>query len=221
ATMLRQPSGFRPAGLTVAQVWIPFPNNPNANRYLRLPQRASLARDIETRLEQLPGVDQVALGAALHIPFVNVKNAIPFSTPFSFVDEASSRRSDHAADFGAVSAGYFDVLGIPITRGRALTAFDGGRSAQVGVVNEAFVRAFSRDRDPVGRRIQTGVGDFDIVGVAGDVRADGLDVPTHPHVYASILQRPSYALSIFVRSRSDVASTQATLTEYVHAVDPE
>ena len=55
SAMLRERPGIDPRGVTVAQIWIPRPNNPDANPYLNPPQRARLARELVQRLEAAPG----------------------------------------------------------------------------------------------------------------------------------------------------------------------
>jgi putative ABC transport system permease protein len=98
------------------------------------------------------------------------------------------------------------------------------------VVNEAFVRRLSPHRDVVGRRLRYvwrfGDGlekEAIIVGVVGDVRTDGLDVPPPPRVYESILQHTSVTPAVFLRTRSDVdvKSTKEALTQTVHSINPE
>ena len=63
----------------------------------------------------------------------------------------------------------------------------------------------------------------EIIGVAGDVRNDGLDVAPPPRVYESILQHPSITPAVFLRARSDidVKSTKEALTQIVHSINPE
>jgi len=228
--VLSQNPGLDPERLVAGQVWVPVPGNPDANPYLTPAQRAALARDLLTRLALLPGVEQSAVGTSSDIPLLsNVNNPLPFSLP----DEASTQDNDHAAEFGAVSAGYFDALKTPLKKGRVFTDHDADSSARVVVVNEAFVRRFSPQRDVVGRRLQYGRGGLDsrngqgkegeIIGVVGDVRNDGLDVAPPPRVYESILQHPSIRLAVFLRTHSvvDVKSTKEALTQTVHELNPE
>jgi putative ABC transport system permease protein len=152
------------------------------------------------------------------VPFLNPGNAFPFSLP----DESTTQDQNHAAQFGAVSAGYFDVLKTPLRRGRVFTDHDDTASARVVVVNEAFVRQFSRDRDPIGRRVRLGRNfDLEIVGVVGDVRYGGLDQLPQPRIYSSILQRGGVQLAVFFRTRSTLRTTRDALTKAVHDVDPE
>ncbi len=68
-----------------------------------------------------------------------------------------------------VSAAYFDVLGIPLLRGR--TILDGRRDEVV--VNESAARLFWPDEDPAGKLLTTGSGDktrtYTVVGLVKDV----------------------------------------------------
>ncbi len=166
-------------------------------------------------------MEQTAIGTSSDIPLLsNVNNPLPFSLP----DEASTQENNHAAEFGAVSARYFDVLGTPLKNGRVFTDHDADSSATVVVVNEAFVRRFSPQRDVVGRRVKYGQGkEAEIIGVVGDVRNDGLDVAPPPRIYESILQHPSLRLAMFVRTRAgvDVKSTEEALTATVRSINPE
>ena len=221
---LNQNPGLDPARLVTGQIWVPFPNNPKANQYLTPPQRAALAREVMNRIALLPGIEQSAVGTSSDIPLLsNVNNSIPFSLP----DETSTQENDHAAEFGAVSAGYFDVLRTPLKKGRVFTDHDADSTVKVVVVNEAFVRRFSPQRDAVGRRLKYvargQAQEVEIIGVVGDVQNDGLDVPPPPRVYQSILQYPNLNLAVFLRTRSDVdvKATKEALTQAVLSINPE
>src|SRR5262249_60005556 len=97
--------------VTAGQVWIPVPNNPKANRYLRQPQRAVLSRKLLAEVSAIPGVQKAAIGVSATVPYLsNVKNTVSFS----FADEFTPNTNDRAAEFGSVSPDYFDVLGIPV-----------------------------------------------------------------------------------------------------------
>jgi predicted permease len=216
-----QNPGLDPGRLVAGQIWVPFPNNPKANQYLTATQRAALAREVTNRIALLPGIEQSAVGTSSDVPLLsNVNNPLPFSLP----DEVGTQSGDRAAEFGAVSAAYFDVLKTPLKQGRVFTDHDADSTERVVVVNEAFVRRFSPQRDVLGRRLRYGQGkEAGIIGVVGDVRNDGLDVPPPPRVYESILQRPSLNLAVFLRTRSDVdvKATKEALTQAVLSINPE
>jgi putative ABC transport system permease protein len=221
---LSQNPGLDPERLVAGQIWIPNPSDRAANPYWTTAGRAGLVRELLARLALLPGIQQSAVGTSSDIPLLsNANNPLPFSLP----DEVSTQERDHAAEFGAVSAGYFDVLRTPLKKGRFFTDHDADSTAKVVVVNEAFVRRFSPQRDVVGRRLRYdwrgGGYDAEIIGVVGDVRNDGLDVAPPPRVYLSSLQHPGIRLAVFLRTRSevDVRSTEEALTQTVHSINPE
>jgi putative ABC transport system permease protein len=142
-------------------------------------------------------------------------------------DEVSTHENDHAAEFAAVSAEYFDVLRTPLKKGRVFTNHDADSSARVVVVNEAFVRRFSPQQDAIGQRLRFvwrgQTQEAQIIGVVGDVRNDGLDKASPPRVYESILQYPGIRLAVFLRTRSDadVRATREAIAATVHSINPE
>jgi len=72
-----------------------------------------------------------------------------------------------------VTAGYFDVIGNPILRGRGITEEDTSTSRHVAVINEAFARKFFKNQDPIGKyfgRDEMGTRLYEVVGVAKDAR---------------------------------------------------
>jgi len=88
---------------------------------------------------------------------------------------------------GTVSPGYFETMGISVVRGREFTASDGAGAAAVAVVNDAFVRRWLSDREPVGMEVELDSGSggrtVRIAGVVGDFRSWGGDTEPRPEVY--------------------------------------
>ncbi len=96
------------------------------------------------------------------------------------------------------SADYFSLLHIPVLQGRVPTREEINRGAKVATVNKTFVDRYFAGANPIGRLIRpTRLSElpstllvapnpnqpFQIVGVVGDVRNDGLHRPTLPGVY--------------------------------------
>jgi putative ABC transport system permease protein len=214
--------GLDPNDLIAAQIWVPVPNNPEANRYRNFPARTGLVANLDSRLSAIPGVQYAALGTLSDLP---ARNAPTNPASFSLPDEPTTQESNHAAQLGSVSPHYFDALGTPITKGRAFTQHDDSASQRVVIVNEAFARRFSAQENPVGRSIRFGRApravDVLIVGVAGDIHNDRLDVPPEPHVYFPILQRPITNLAVLLRTTLDVKTARASVERAVRDVDAE
>ena len=220
AVVLQQDPGLDPTNLVAGQIWVPVPNNPAANKYLDPLKQVALVEQLLDRLSHLPGVEYAALGTPADIPLLSGTNN---ARAFSLRGESTSEDNDHAAKFGSVSPLYFDALRIPVDKGRVFTSHDDSAAPKVAVVNEAFVHAFSPGSDVIGRHL---VGarnntEFEIIGVVADVRENGLDVATAPRVYLSLLQRPTVALAVFLRSNGDVKATRDALARTVHEVDSD
>ena len=227
SAMLRERPGIDPRGVTVAQIWIPVPDNPDANPYLNPPQRARLARELVQRLEAAPGVQSVAVALSTNVPFLsNVRSLIAFSFP----DNATSAEEEYTADYGAVSPNYFDLLKLPLRKGRVFTDHDDFGATNVVVVNEAFVRKFFPQQDPIGQHVRdsqaaTDSGrtttDSEIIGVVGDVLDHGLDQPPEPRLYGSILQRSGHIVAVFLRTSANLTTTRQLVTRTMEQIDPE
>jgi predicted permease len=87
---------------------------------------------------------------------------------------APGPKDDAASSFSRVDAGFFDAVGNPILRGRAIGEQDVETAPHVAVVNEAFVRKFFQNEDPVGKhfgRSEAGASrQYEIVGIAKNAR---------------------------------------------------
>jgi putative ABC transport system permease protein len=232
SAMLRERPGIDPRGVTVAQIWIPRPNNPDANHYLNPPQRARLARELVQRLEAAPGVQSVAVGLTTSVPFLSTRALNSFNLiAFSFPDNATSAQEEYTADYGAVSPNYFDLLKLPLRKGRVFTDHDDYGATNVVVVNEAFPRKFFPQQDPIGQHVRDSkrtatdsartATNSEIIGVVGDVLDHGLDQPPEPRLYGSILQRSAYRVAVFLRTSPNLTTTRQLVTRTMEQIDPE
>ena len=232
SAMLRERPGIDPHGVTVAQIWIPVPDNPDANHYLNPPQRGRLARELVQRLEAAPGVQSVAVGLSTNVPFLSNARLVGRNLiAFSFPDNATSAQEEYTADYGAVSPNYFDLLKLPLRKGRVFTDHDDYGATNVVVVNEAFVRKFFPQQDPIGQHVRDSARtatdsantatDSEIIGVVGDVLDHGLDQPPEPRLYGSILQRSSQLFAVFLRTSANLTTTRQLVTRTMEQIDPE
>ncbi|HSB11923.1 MAG TPA: FtsX-like permease family protein, partial [Blastocatellia bacterium] len=87
---------------------------------------------------------------------------------------------------------YFRMMGIPLIAGRDFTAQDKADSPIVGLANESFVREYFPNENPIGGRIAwaraTPLQWMTIVGIVGDVKHYGLNLPELPAFYTSYMQ---------------------------------
>ena len=105
---------------------------------------------------------------------------------------------DSNATWTRVTPGFFSTLGNNITRGRAIDERDTANSPLVAVVNEAFVQKFLKGENPIGKRFGADemihAGDFEIVGVAADMRYlnYGYKDPDRPMYFLPEVQHTKY-----------------------------
>jgi predicted permease len=185
-------------------------------RYDDAEQRSAFARDLQARLEAIPGVE--AAGLTNFLPLSGWSGGLRFEVE----GEAPRMTSEQpVASFHVASDDYFRSMGIPIVRGRAFTARDTLDAPPVAIVDEALARRFFAGEDPVGRRLMLTNTPVEIVGVAGDVRTHGLEEPVEGVIYLPIRQQPTPLLGITLRTNLDPRSLAGAMRQAVWAVDPQ
>jgi predicted permease len=109
----------------------------------------------------------------------------------------------HVVDFYQyVFPDYFEMMRVPIVRGRGFELADASSTGLVAVVNEKFAETFWQGHDPIGKRVKPCCNDqtpwFTVVGVAKDVKQGGVAQATGTELYMSIPQvaRPGPGLGI-------------------------
>jgi putative ABC transport system permease protein len=95
--------------------------------------------------------------------------------------------------FNWVGENYFEAMQIPLVAGRPLDLRDSYDLNQAVMVSENFAREYwDLPTDALGKRISTGITEGrwnEIVGVAGNVRDDGLDQDPPATIYWPMMQR--------------------------------
>jgi len=224
--------GFAPrrAVLTAS---VQLPASPGG-RYAGGDVRADFFQRLLERAARLPGVAAVAAmsslpaGATKDIPF-----AIDGST-------AVAGGAPPQARVIQVTPACFQVLGVPIRRGRPFAADDSGGTRggdwplPAAIVNEEFVREYFSGAEPLGRRLVfsslPGPAAWQIVGVVADVRQDCMESPAPPIVYLPywqhaplLLAGADVSVNLLLRAAGgrDAAFLAAPLRQALATIDPE
>ncbi|HWF46047.1 MAG TPA: ABC transporter permease [Bryobacteraceae bacterium] len=177
---------------------------------------------IVARLRVIPGVESVGLAGALPVAagdnlaegnFLILNGQKP---PAGIDDWNRMSRNPsqvgHAL-YGVASEGYFRTMGIPLIRGRLFGEQDDWNSPNVALITEALARRRWPNQYPIGQVIYFGNMDGDskpltVVGIVGDVRARGLNLPPSSIIYVDYRQRgmkPNSSPTILMRSATPVA----------------
>ena len=165
------------------------------------------------RLRTLPGVT----GAA-------ATSLLPLSGRGSLIDFAVSNEPpppDVNAEIGiaGITPGYFQAIGTPMIRGRDFSAQDDAEAPRVAIINEAGVRQWFPNQDPLGRTVLSG-GPREIVGVVSDVLERDPGRAAMPQLFVPYGQRTSRSVRIVVRSASDPLALAPSIRATVQALDP-
>ncbi|HUE86901.1 MAG TPA: ABC transporter permease [Vicinamibacterales bacterium] len=196
-----QPLGFVPADRIVVHIDPPA----IAGDIARI---AALFSRIENGLSRVPGVERVAY--SMYSPM----DGNNWSSGISIGGRASDPEQPDFSSWNRVSATFFDTVGTRIVRGRGFDSRDAPGGQRVAVVNQAFARRYFEDANPIGQTVGIGdashAGDYEIVGVADDVKFAGArQREVRPMLFLPSLQTVEYldATASNVQARSTLPRT--------------
>lgn len=162
------------------------------------------------RIRGVPGVVDVAVTS--HLPLAGSANDTYLAVPGR---HQLGTDTQFNAQTRSVSTNFFELMGIPLIRGRQFTEADRVDSPNVVIINEPFAARIFPDEDPVGQRLLIDLGethDAEIVGVVGGVNHFGLGAQRPVEFYVPITQL-SFGRAFVVRTSLD----PMTLTDEVQA----
>jgi predicted permease len=125
--------------------------------------------------------------------------------------------------FRTVTPEYFSAMGIPILRGRAFTEEDRASAGKVAILDETMARRLFPGEDPVGRRMQAGLGWRTIIGVASKVKNAGLTGADDPEYYYVWRKGPDGGrrrAHLIIRSEADPAGLASLVRSGIAELDP-
>ena len=149
--------------------------------------------------EDVPGVEDIA--ATLTGPPLD-------GGTFLKVSVVGRPRAWLVGGWQIVTPNYFEILRIPLLRGRRFTEWDTHRAPAVVVINQALASRFWPDGDPLESRVLLGEGagpEFEdvprrIVGIVGDVRHEPLAQDPRPTAYVPLAQLPDAEMGFLNRA---------------------
>jgi putative ABC transport system permease protein len=206
-----------------------FQTNLDKKRYLQAHQLIDYQTAMLDRMRALPGAQSAA-----------VSNSNPLSGSSLFMtitipgDSPGEKPTQEGPAVRAVSAGYFETLGIRLLNGRYLSEYDTAQTLPVIVINQSLAKLRWPGRDPLGRQIQL-VGNtfashsYGIVGVVADHKHMWLQENSGPEVYLLFSQLPEKVLSTIgrrtlhfaVRTTSEPSILTPTIRDIAAGVDKD
>ncbi|MGB6461515.1 MAG: ABC transporter permease [Candidatus Acidiferrum sp.] len=180
-----------------------------------------MERDVLSRVSVLPGVQAAAIVSVLP---GNGEAGNWDQRGFIIQDRHIPDPEVPSVDAYFVSPDYLRTMGIPVKRGRNFTAADAASPAPVALVSELTARQIFGKEDPLGRKIQLGGRHDDkpwatIIGVVGDVRHYGLDLPASPQAYQLYTHETLSSPSLMIRSSVGMQSLVREVQKQIWALD--
>ena len=209
---LQTPAGFRPDHVLAVQT--PLVNGDWKKSYEFFRDR------LAPELSGIPGIEKVAAVNSIPMSLGPTEHS-RFATRFGIVGRQFEPGRFPTAQIRWCTPNYFDVLGIPLIRGRLLKEAD--HSQPHYLINETLARRFFPHVNPVGQKLQLGVTSpnpevDEIAGVVGDVRELGLTVPSEPTLY---LIDVSTDMQVVMKSATNDGALQSTLAATIQRINPQ
>jgi putative ABC transport system permease protein len=130
---------------------------------------------------------------------------------------------DIAAEYSAITSGYFHTMQLVLLRGRALEPGDGPDSRKVVVINETLMRQQFAKQDPLGQQLEVGDNHdiCTIVGVVRDTKIFNLTDRPMRQIYVPTAQFPSAQMSIVTRNSRPSTEAASAIRTAVWSVDAD
>lgn len=204
---------------------------------VQIARQSQFVDQIVERIQAIPGVESAGIAGALPIAdpegfpdgvFLILNGQ---SNPTNF-DEwgrmAQNTAQTGQADRTVASEGFFRTTGIPLIQGRLFNAQDGPDAPNVALISQNLAREKWPHQNPVGQTINFSNMDgimkpLTIVGVVGDIRAEGLDKPATAMVYVDYRQRglgANSAPAIVLRTALPAGAIVPAARQIFHQLDP-
>ena len=217
--LMRQDPGFETAHALRFGIGIP------EARYNTGDKLVEFHRQLLERLLRIPGVESA--GAALRSPLRT--GAAPPGGTFQVAGAGIPLPLRPRAWINAATPGYFAAMGIPLLAGRDFSwRDDRPRVRRVAIVNRTFAETYLKGRGALGALLDVNwVSDlnprgsqWEVVGVAGDLRQTGLDRDPMPEIFLSMTQVDSDGAVYAVRGRTDDPGRAKAIAAAVAEQDP-
>lgn len=176
------------------------------------PRSEAFHRSLAERIAGLPGVELVAQADPVPLSSSRHGNSV----------RLEGTDQDRFVLLTTVSAGYFDLLKIPLLRGRTFKERDTRSETDVAIVSEAAARSFWPEQDPVGKRFRRGGSNSltEVIGVTRDIHSVGLTDADPAFIYFPVQPSGYRRMQLLVKSSAAHATMVSSIRDAVRAMDP-
>ncbi|HEY6392787.1 MAG TPA: ABC transporter permease [Bryobacteraceae bacterium] len=203
--------GFDPQNVLSMRISLP------PTKYPGRPQMIAFYHEAMAQLRTLPGVESVAISSALPVKGTRRSPMLIEGQPVVPIGEQPM------LNIQAISPDYTKVLRVPLVRGREFTEHDGADAPPVVMVNQALVRRYWPNENPIGKRIYLGTTPqaAEVAGVLGDIKNENLMHETTPEVFVPFPQLPWPSLNLTIRTTRDPHNSISAVRRQISRIDKD
>ncbi len=159
---------------------------------------AEYSRQLVEAVEHVPGVERAAV----------VSGGLPLTGSWSrnsveLPGRGELKGEGDDLDVRTVTPGYLELMKIPLKRGRTIGPEDRAGNQAVMVVNETAARRYWPGQNALGQRIKVGKDECIVVGIVGDIRHLGPEIPPRQEAYVAMAQDGMLGGNIVARTAGD------------------
>src|SRR6266566_662178 len=200
--------GFDSANIVTLRLSLPELRYPNV-------RFAIFYKDFQEKVRSIPSVQAVAIVNQLPMSEVLANSSFE-------VEGRQLETGTNIANTQVISPDYFNVMRIPLIRGRALDEHDLNPAPSTVVVNQTLARKSWPDEDAIGKRLRlkSDAPWLTVVGIVGDIKNEGSSKPTKPELYFLYTEQ-SFGLWADLRSMTLVVRTSSEPQQLVNAIRRE
>jgi predicted permease len=214
------PLGFSPDHLLTAQVNLP------QSGYEKSVRKVQFYDDLTSSFAALPAVQGIALSSWLPL-------GGPGTQALSVEGRPAPRSEIGDVAVETVSAEFFQVVSIPLLRGREFSGSDREDSQPVAIINEALATEYFPNTDPIGRQIKIGTTAeaqqkapwATIIGVVGNTKRtivyQEMSYIVPPVVYRPLDQAADDSIGIIVRATGSPMRLRPALERAIGALSKD
>jgi putative ABC transport system permease protein len=197
--------GFAPGHVLTARLELP------RAKYKDAAARQQFFDRLLERARALPGVTGAAAASTV----------LGRSSSSSFAIEGRPEWVQQPLTFDRITPDFFQVLQVPLLRGRFFSDRDTADAPLVAIINETTAKTHWPNEDPLGKRFTFG-GDrwMTIVGIVADTRRFGIDLRVRTESYQPYTQDPG-SMTVLMRTAGEPAAIAPALRAAVRDLDPD
>ena len=219
----RADPGFDSKNLMVLRIPVPEVSYGKFTYGAQDTRREKLYEQLERLLSDIPGVESI--GFAANLPLKQAFNPSPVlvtgrEPPTGLVN---GKEPPLEAQTGTqmVNPDYFRALRVKLVSGRFFEERDNFGAPEVAIVNEAFVRRFFPNEDPIGKEVTVWFAKTKIIGVTSDFKVSALDQKTLPEIFWCSRQVQSPNAWIMLRAKADPSMVAPIVQKKIQAFDAD